>query len=125
MNAEMRQMQENLYMRVKILEDNQVISGKVADYTRHAVDMLLEEKPDVSQEKAEMFFTHLAMAGMRAEQGIEENPMDAAILESTALDPVYEKAVDFRDRMLQETDIEFPQTEKDFLSVHLCNLFNE
>ncbi len=119
------ELKESLYARVGILEDNQVIGKKEADFTRRAVDMLLAEKPDASAEKAEMFFTHLAMAAMRAERGIAENPIDAAILEAAAYEPSWEKAVDFRDRLMRETDIAFPQTEKDFLSVHLCNLFSE
>ena len=104
------ELKESLYARVGILEDNQVIGKKEADFTRRAVDMLLAEKPDAS---------------MRAEQGIAENPIDAAILEAAAYEPSWEKAVDFRDRLMKETDIAFPQTEKDFLSVHLCNLFAE
>ena len=60
----------------------------------------------------------------RAEEGTEENPMDEALLESIREEPAYEKAVELRDRILAETDIAFPKTEQDFLSVHLCNLLS-
>ena len=116
------ELKEALYLRTGILEDNHVIDKKVADYTRKVIDMILEEKPDVSQDKAEMFFTHLAMAGKRVVEGTEENPIEAGILEEMREEPVFEAAEDFRNRMLKETDLEFPDAEKDFLIVHLCNL---
>ncbi len=117
-------LKETLYFRVSILEDNQVISQKAAAYTRQMIDMVLEQKPDILQDRAEMFFTHLAMAAKRTEEGTEENPMDAAIFEAVQSEPVFEEAVRLRDAMLSKADIEFTETEKDFLSVHLCNLLN-
>ena len=55
----------------------------------------------------------------RAEEGTEENPMDPEILESLREEPVYERAVRLRDRLLEETDLSFPKAEQDFLSVHI------
>ena len=49
--------------------------------------------------------------------------MDGQILESVKQEPAYSKALDFLTYMLNQTDLEFPDTEKDFLTVHLCNLF--
>ena len=117
-------LKEMLYYRVLILEDNQIISRKVAAYTRQMIDLVLEQKPDVLQDQAEMFFTHLAMAGKRAEEGIRENPLDTAILEAVKQELFFEEAVKLRDEILSRTDIQFPETEKDFLSVHLCSLLN-
>lgn len=118
-------LKETLYFRVSILEDNQVISRKVAEYTRQMIDLVLGQKPDVMQDKAEMFFTHLAMAGKRAEEGTEENPIAADIFKAVKQEPVFGEAVKLRDEMLSKTDIIFPETEKDFLSIHLCNLLNK
>lgn len=101
-----------------------MISPKAAAYSRHVTDLILAADEDVSQGKMEMFITHLAMAAQRAEEGTEENPMDEALLESIREEPAYEKAVELRDRILAETDIAFPKTEQDFLSVHLCNLLS-
>ena len=117
-------MKEILYERIAILEQNGVISPKAAAYSRHVTDLILAADEHVSQDKMEMFITHLAMAAQRAEEGTEENPMDEALLESIREEPAYEKAVELRDRILAETDIAFPKTEQDFLSVHLCNLLS-
>ena len=108
-------MKEILYERIAILEQNGVISPKAAAYSRHVTDLILAADEDVSQDKMEMFITHLAMAAQRAEE---------ALLESIREEPAYEKAVELRDRILAETDIAFPKTEQDFLSVHLCNLLS-
>ena len=115
-------MKEALYFRVKILEENEVISRKVADYTCRVVDQVLEQIPAATQDKVEMFITHLAMAGKRAEEGTEENPIDEAILAAVKKEAVYPAALTMRDSLLSQTDIVFPETERDFLSVHLCNL---
>lgn len=116
------ELKEALYLRVAILEDNQVISAYVASYTREMIDMILSRKPDIAQDKAEMFFTHLSMAGKRTEEGTEENPIDEMILEAVKHEPVYPEAVKLRDEMVARASLPFTETEKDFLSVHLCNL---
>lgn len=117
-------MKTEMYERIQILQVNGVISDKVADYTKSVVDRILLEVPEVEQEKLEMFITHLAMAGKRAEEGTEENPMDEAILQGMKEEEAYEQAVVLRDQFLSMTDIKFPKTEQDFLSVHLCNLLS-
>lgn len=115
-------MKKELYERVGILEDNGMISQKVACYSREIVDLILSQIREVSQEKLEVLITHLAMAGKRAEEGIEENPIDGAILEAMKSETVYPEAIELRDKILSRTNIVFPETERDFLSVHLCNL---
>lgn len=114
-------MQKELYERIGILEDNEIISGKVADYARKIVDYILFRCPGVPQDKMEMFVTHLAMAGKRAEERTEENPLDEGILAAVKTEVVFPKAVEIRDRILSMTDIVFSETEKDFLSVYLCS----
>lgn len=117
-------MKTELFERIWILQVNGVIGEKVADYTRSIVERILSEVPEVEQEKLEMFITHLAMAGKRAEEGTEENPIDEAVLQVVKEEEAYEKAVMLRDQFLSMTDINFPKTEQDFLSVHLCNLLS-
>lgn len=118
-------MKDALYERVKILEENDVISHKVADYTRRVIDRLLEEIPNLTQDKVEMFITHLAMAGKRAEEGEWETPIDSEILAAVKAETIFPKAIQLRDSLLSGTDIVFPEAEKDFLSVHICNLLNQ
>ena len=71
---------EILNQRLDILEENHVICKRVADFSRIAVERILEEKPETVEDKAAMFITHLAMAGQRVLDGVEEHPLDDTLL---------------------------------------------
>ena len=116
-------LEEALNQRLEILLNSGVISQRISDYCKTAVTLLIKQKPEADGDRAAMFITHLAMAGQRILEGKEEKPLDGQILESVKQEPAYSKALDFLTYMLNQTDLEFPDTEKDFLTVHLCNLF--
>lgn len=116
-------LEEALNQRLEILLNSGVISQRISDYCKTAVKLLIKQKPEADGDRAAMFITHLAMAGQRILEGKEEKPLDGQILESIKQEPAYSKALDFLTYMLNQTDLEFPDTEKDFLTVHLCNLF--
>ncbi len=113
-----------LNQRLDILEENHVICKKVADYSRNIVDLILKEKPDAEENKAAMFITHLAMAGQRVLDGVVEHPLDNALLDGIKKEPVYQRAEMLKEELLKETDIQFPEAERNFLTVHLCNLLS-
>ena len=106
-------LEESLNQRLEILLSSGVITQSISDYSKTVVKLLINQKPEADSDRAAMFITHLAMAGQRILEGKEEKP----------LEPVYGSALDFLTYMLNQTDLEFPDTEKDFLTVHLCNLF--
>ena len=116
-------LEEALNQRLEILLNSGVISQRISDYCKTAVKLLIKQKPEADGDRAAMFITHLAMAGQRILEGKEEKPLDGQILESVKQEPAYSKALDFLTYMINQTDLEFPDTEKDFLTVHLCNLF--
>lgn len=116
-------LEEALNQRLEILLNSGVISQRILDYCKTAVKLLIKQKPEADGDRAAMFITHLAMAGQRILEGKEEKPLDGQILESVKQEPAYSRALDFLTYMLNQTDLEFPDTEKDFLTVHLCNLF--
>lgn len=116
---------ETLYQRLKILQKGGAITQEVADYSSMVVELLIDQKPDADDDKAVMFITHLAMAGQRILDGKEEAPLDKKILEAVRQEPVYGEALEFLRIMLSRTELNFPDTEKEFLAVHLCNLFTQ
>ena len=116
-------LEESLNQRLEILLSSGVITQSISDYSKTVVKLLINKKPDADSDMAAMFITHLAMAGQRILEGKEEKPLDGQILETVKQEPVYGSALDFLTYMLNQTDLEFPDTEKDFLTVHLCNLF--
>ena len=116
-------LEESLNQRLEILLSSGVITQSISDYSKTVVKLLINQKPEADSDRADMFITHLAMAGQRILEGKEEKPLDGQILETVKQEPVYGSALDFLTYMLNQTDLEFPDTEKDFLTVHLCNLF--
>ena len=115
-------LEESLNQRLEILLSSGVITQRISDYSKTVVKLLINQKPEADCGKAAMFITHLAMAGQRILEGKEEKPLDGQILETVKQEPVYGSALDFLTNMLNQTDLEFPDTEKNFLTVHLCNL---
>ena len=116
-------LEESLNQRLEILLSSGVITQSISDYSKTVVKLLINQKSEADSDRAAMFITHLAMAGQRILEGKEEKPLDGQILETVKQEPVYGSALDFLTYMLNQTDLEFPDTEKDFLTVHLCNLF--
>lgn len=118
------ELKDILNQRLDILEENHVICKKVADYSRKAVERILEENPDAEEDRAAMFITHLAMAGQRVLDGVVEHPLDNTLLDGIKQEPIYQRAEALKEELLKETDIQFPEAERDFLTVHLCNLLS-
>ena len=110
-------LEEALNQRLEILLNSGVISQRISDYCKTAVKLLIKQKPEADGDRAAMFIRQ------RILEGKEEKPLDGQILESVKQEPAYSRALDFLTYMLNQTDLEFPDTEKDFLTVHLCNLF--
>ncbi len=71
-----------------------------------------------------MFITHLAMAGQRVLDGVVEHPLDNTLLDGIKQEPIYQRAEALKEELLKETDIQFPEAERGFLTVHLCNLLS-
>ena len=117
------ELKEELYTRLQILEDGGLISDRVTACCKQVIELILEEKPDVDGERFGMFVTHLAMAMQRVRTGQQENPIDSQVLATVKMDVAYPRAEAFSRKMFPVCGVEFPQTEQDFLKVHLCNLF--
>ena len=116
-------LQKELHERLDILEKGGLIASDVGHYCQQVVEMLLQEKPDIDDEKAAIFITHLAMATQRTKDGKEENPMDAVIVEQIKQEASYPQAKGFAEKMFALKSVSYSQVEKDYLIVHLCNLF--
>lgn len=109
--------------RLKIMENAGMISEKVAVFCTNAAGMILKEKGDADEEKLNMFITHLAMAADRMEKGNDnEIQISPDILEEVKKEEVYKCACSVQQQILQLTELEFTQTETDFLTVHICNV---
>ena len=117
--------EEMLKTRIEILEQANVISKEVAEYVNEVIDMMCEELKEFDVEKAEMFTTHIAMAAERGKSGEGVEELDRDIWISVTESENYGKAAEFYEKMLKEAPIQFPENEKQFIMLHLCNLLEQ
>ena len=110
--------------RLKILEDNKLISSDVAGSCRRVASLLEKRIIPLNNEKFEMFMTHLAMAMQRNIEGKEEKPLGKEVLEAVKGEKVYLEASELSEEVLRLCVVCFSETEKEFLRVHLCNLLS-
>ena len=115
---------ETLYERLAILEQGGLITPHVSEQVKKIIGLVFERKERPDMEKLEMITTHIAMAIQRILNGERENPLDDAVLAGLREEAVYPDAERFAQNIYEHTDIEFPEVEKGYLVVHLCNLFS-
>lgn len=112
-----------LKQRTRILRDAGVIDADVADLTDAVIDLMATDCPDVPTDRAEAFTTHLAMSVQRIKhsEAVAEELDPDAWQEVQEL-PVFPAAVRFRDKMLALSPIAFPDSEAQYILVHICNM---
>ena len=114
-----------LKTRMQILEQAHVISEEVATFMFKVIDTLAEMFPELSQEKAEMFTTHLAMATERIRKGEGIDKMEDAIWQEVRESEEYPQASLFFERLLAVCPVVFPESERRFMLLHICSLLKD
>ena len=118
-------MKEQIMKRIKIWENNHVISHNVGNNTIKVLDEVIASLNDLDEEKISMFITHFAMAAQRTETGNIEQSMDKEVWETVKVDESYSMAERFLQQLLKDLNIKFPDSEKEFLLLHLCNVLHK
>ena len=111
-----------LKMRIQILKNGGVIGEDVAEFMNKVIDMMAADYPQVGMDPAAMFTTHLAMALERIKKGEVVDALDAEIFAEVEEAPEYPAAVQFRNRMLSFCPVQFPESEAQFITMHICNM---
>ncbi len=114
-----------LYQRIDILLGAEILPPQIAADVKKIVDEILQKQPEVTLDKLEMFVTHLAMAAARLEKGEPCEALDPSIAETLEFEPTYEKAKEWLGELLLLQKTDFPESEKTFLLMHMCNLLEE
>ena len=109
-------------MRMQIMEQGGVISNKVACFMNLVIDLMKERFPEWSQEKEEMFTTHLAMATERISKGDIVETMDETAWEDVKGCGGFPEAESFFAKMMEISPVDFPESEKRFILLHICNM---
>lgn len=115
---------EALYQRLEILENSGLITSQVSEQTDRILKLLFSRNQEIDQEKLEVFTTHIGMALQRVLDGQYEAPLDRDILEGLKEEEIYEEAEKFAGEIRKMVEIEIPDSEAEYLIVHLCNLFS-
>lgn len=111
--------------RLEILRDGSVIDVEVFDDCM-ALDaglMTLEGLNDLNAYQVAM--THLAMAMQRIKQGNIVEYMDDMILSEIKNSENYVDVVALTDKIVKEVHVDIPESEIQFLWLHILNTLNE
>lgn len=107
--------------RIEILKSAGVISEVTANYVWAVIDELNEQFADKVSEM-EMLTTHLAMATQRTLDKAEVESLDDMIWEDVLTSEGFGQACKMFERITAYAPCVFPEGEKRFLIMHLCNL---
>lgn len=116
-------MKDILVMRTDILHSSGIISEQVYSACMKTIDDLCAETDGLDEEKAGIFITHLAMALQRISKNEIESPVGDAVAEELKKNAAYDQALRFLGLISEHAEFEIPESEKQYLMIHLCNLF--
>lgn len=119
------ELRNELLERLEILHSAGMIEDSVVELCEKTIDLILEEVEHPSTEKMEIFVTHLAMAAHRILHDEIESELDSVILSSLQEEAVYEQANALVMRMEQLSNLNFPDSERHLLLIHVCNICKE
>ena len=114
-----------LKMRIQILKNGGIIGEDVAAFMEQVIDMMAADYPQIPMDPAAMFTTHLAMALERIKKGEIVEALDEEIFAEVLECPEYPAALGFRDKMLAFCPIPFPDSEAQFILMHICNMLQQ
>lgn len=111
-----------LKQRIQILKMGGVIGEDVAEFMDKVIDMMAADYPRIGMDPAAMFTTHLAMALERIKKGEIVEALDAELFAQIEETEEYPQAVEFRNKMLAFCPIDFPESESQYIAMHICNM---
>lgn len=114
-----------LKQRIEILKTGGVIGADVAEFMNKVIDMMAADYPQIPMDPATTFTTHLAMAVERIRKGEIVEALDEDLFEDVKACPEYPMALEFRDKMLAFCPVAFPESESQFIAMHICNMLAE
>lgn len=110
--------------RIEILQGASVISSTTGDYVKKVIDMIESEFSD-KENILEMFTTHLAMATQRILDHGDLETLDESIWKEVVNTECFSLAENKFHELTAFSPCEFPEGEKRFLMMHICNLYQK
>lgn len=110
--------------RIEILVQGSVISRQTGDFVNEVIDMLMNEYSKINEDGAQMFTTHLAMATNRVANQEPVEELDSELWKEVLKEKNFEKAVSVYERVKEMSFVNYPESEREFLVMHLCNVLH-
>ncbi len=111
--------------RLTILKDNKVISEEVFNEVLKLHEGLFKDEQLQEYDSYSIAMTHLAMAMQRNSEGSPVNEMDQEIMNQLESDKNFQKAKELTNKVVQQLEMELPESEIHFMWLHFLNIFNE
>lgn len=111
-------------IRVGILLENDIITKEIADYVL-AINEEIIVANNFDESASEVFITHLAMASKRIEDDNIVTQMDDFILDDIKKFDEFDEVKTMIDRILETSPVKFPQSEVEYLWLHMVNIFRK
>lgn len=88
-------------------------------------DFELSYQVELNNDNAAMLVTHLPMALMRIKRGEAVEDLNEAVLAELKAEEFYNDCLEFIEKIEEETKVEIPEGEKNYLVLHFCNLIKQ
>lgn len=114
----------DLNIRLQILKDADQISLENYDAIIKVIEIFERElNIKLTEENGAMFITHLAIAFERIKKGEMVEDINDTIYEEIKNSSRFTSSEKFLELLEKELNIEIPESEKTFIMMHLCALF--
>ncbi|TDT61329.1 PRD domain-containing protein [Fonticella tunisiensis] len=114
----------DLNIRLQILKDADQISLENYDAIIKVIEIFERElNIKLTEENGAMFITHLAIAFERIKKGEMVEDINDTIYEEIKNSSRFTSSEKFLELLEKELNIEIPESEKTFIMMHLCVLF--
>lgn len=110
--------------KLMILKENNVITDVVYDYTQEVLLYLKDQNIVKTEDQADVFITHLAMATARQYTDENVNSVDPLIYDEIKANVRYEEAVHYWKNISALAPITFRENETGYFYLHLVALLN-
>lgn len=112
--------------KLTILLSSEVIDQETHDYVLNVLDYLLKNDLIESEQKADVFLTHLAMADMRRKKNETINDLESFVRAEIEADAkfIHSKEL-WQDLQKMTQEKHFDETELDYFYLHIINMLRE
>ncbi len=122
----MSDINEELAMRLEILESSETISKEVANTMRQIIARFASQwKIALDEENGSRLVTHLAMALMRIAKGEPVGSMDPEAYEEFVGCDSFLKASEITQDLIAFAHLQLPDSEREFLETNICLILEE